>query len=195
MVPWPRGGGDTVGDGRTAVSSTAGAATSARRDAEARGAATKRGVLRASVETRRQLLGRIAKLTAPERRRIYLGTWSAHEVVAHLIGWDYANERAAASLLRSRLPEFYAHHDRGWQKFNRLLVKRFGGEPTGRLIKKAAASHRRLMSVLDGVSERAFSLDRGIRFRGFKVTIRRLIEGETEDERRHLQQLFDEFGR
>lgn len=154
----------------------------------------------AADEKKQQLLGEVKAAreeivwlaaTWPPHRQdaVFLGNWSVKDLLAHLIGWDFANLQAMQDILADQLPQFYAHHDRDWRTFNALLIgdHKRGGVPD--LIQGAGQSHRALLSFLANIPADEFDRDGGIRFKGWKVTIARLLQAEVSDERTHAAQL------
>jgi hypothetical protein len=88
-----------------------------------------------------------------------------------------------------RLPAFYDQPDRDWRRYNALLVERYGQEDFQALLTAATDSHHLLLDTLQAVPAAEFDQDHGVRFRGYKVTIGRLLQAELEDERVHLGQI------
>ena len=119
----------------------------------------------------------------------FLGEWSAKDMIAHLIGWDYANIEAVHAILNDRLPAFYAYHDHDWRSFNAELVGLYRLEDYDALLQAARESNQMLYDVLLTVPAGEFERDHGVRFRGYKVTIARLLAAESDDEQIHAQQL------
>jgi hypothetical protein len=109
--------------------------------------------------------------------------------LAHLIGWDFTNLEAAKAVLAGQLSAFYAHHDKDWRTYNAELVKRYNREAFAGLLTAAGESHHQLIDFLKTIPDEAFNKDFGVRFRGYKVTIARLLQAEMEDEIVHQQQL------
>lgn len=140
---------------------------------------------------RQRILAAISALSETEADRVFLGTWSAKDLVAHLIGWDETNLEAARSILEGKLPSFYEHRDRDWQTYNAMLVRRYSKESVKELLAAMQDSQERLVGFLRTVPPEHFSRDFGVRFRGYKVTIQRLLEAEWKDEQTHLQQIAD----
>lgn len=138
---------------------------------------------------RSDLLVEVSSLLPEKRIELFLGAWNAYDLVAHLIGWDFTNIQAAQDILTDQLPQFYAHHDRDWQTYNAKLVREYAQGNWDDLLAAAADSHRQLMSFLREIPAEEFDHDRGIRFRGWKVTIGRLLQAEAEDEATHTQQV------
>jgi hypothetical protein len=96
---------------------------------------------------------------------------------------------AAKAILAGQLPAFYAHHDKDWQSYNAQLVARYRLEDIASMIEATADSHHQLIDFLKGIPPQEFDKDRGIRFRGYKVTIARLLEAEMKDETVHHGQI------
>lgn len=135
------------------------------------------------------ILEAVNSLPHDKRREVFLGVWSSYELVAHLIGWDYANIQAIDDILAGRLPHFYAHHDRDWQTYNAQLVRQYSKESWDELMAAAAESHQRLMAVVRSLPADELYKDRGIRFRGWKVMIGRLLEADVKDCTTHAAQV------
>lgn len=145
-----------------------------------------------NLKAARQSVLEAASVVSPESAdTVFLGEWSAKDIVAHLTGWDKANADAVRSLLAGELPAFYAHHDRDWRSFNAELVRRYRNENYEAGIRTAMESHRSLCELLESVSAAEYERDRGVRYRGYRVTIARLLEAESSDEQIHARQLRD----
>ena len=138
---------------------------------------------------RTKVLNALHLLPPARRREVFLGVWSSYELVAHLIGWDFTNIQAVEDVLAGQLPRFYAHHDRDWQTYNAYLVEKYAVEGWDDLLAAAADSHRQLMTRLSELPADEFEKDRSIRFRGWKVTIARLLQAEAKDEITHAEQV------
>lgn len=138
-------------------------------------------------------------LFLPEEKQdeIFLGIWSSKDLLAHLAGWDETNLKAAEEILSGNLPSFYAHSDKDWATYNSKLVAEYGRADFEELVAFLRQSHGRLLNYLHDLPANEIWKDRGIRAKGWKVTIGRLLEVEKEDEEEHYQQLkqFVETGR
>jgi hypothetical protein len=108
------------------------------------------------------------------------------------VGWDLANLEGAQALLARRLPAFYARRDRDWAGLNAEFVARYRRNHYTALSAEARRAHRTLMKYLLTVPAEEFDRDFGVRFRGIKVTIARLLASETQDEQEHCRQV-EEF--
>ena len=141
------------------------------------------------VAVRQDILASANTFSPEQAAVIFLGSWAVGDLIAHLIGWDVTNMQAAQDILTDQLPRFYAFHDRDWQTFNARLVAEYKKDQLSELIADASASHQQLLALLETIPAEEFERDRGLRFRGWKVTIARLLRAEADDEQKHLTQL------
>ena len=161
--------------------------------------ATKSQILRkdqtlaALVVVRQNVLTEVTRLSKEQQDQVFLGIWSVKDVMAHLIGWDYTNLDAAKNVLDARVPAFYDHHDHDWQTYNAMLVKKHKTNSFQELLEAAQASQAELIEFLQTIPPENFNRDFGVRFRGYKVTIQRLLEAEAKDEQIHHRQIVDFF--
>lgn len=153
----------------------------------------KEETIAALVKARQDILARAAMLSRADRDRVFLGRWTIKDLLAHLAGWDFTNMAAIKSVLAGRLPEFYEHHDRDWQTYNAMLVKKHRKGTYRELLSTVGNSQKKLVELLQSISPESFNQDFGVRFRGYKVTIQRLLEAETKDEQVHCRQISDFF--
>jgi len=151
--------------------------------------AKKDKVIAALVEARRKILDTAVALPPEKQDEVFLGIWSVKDLLAHLVGWDYTNLAAVQEILAGQLPSFYAHHDRDWRTFNAGLVAKYKREDFRDLLSSVQDSHQRLVDFLRTVPAEEFGQDKGLRFRGYKVTIARLLQAEASDEEVHHQQI------
>jgi hypothetical protein len=151
--------------------------------------AKKDKVIAELVEARRKIFD-VASYLPPEKQgEVFLGIWSVKDLLAHLVGWDFTNLAAVQEILAGQLPSFYAHHDRDWRTFNAGLVAKYKRDDFAALLSLVQGSHQRLVDFLGPVPAEEFSRDRGLRFRGYKVTIVRLLQAEASDEEVHCKQI------
>ena len=135
----------------------------------------------------------MSKLSESEQDQVFLGIWSIKDLMSHFIGWDKTNLAAVKSVLDGQVPAFYEHRDPDWRNYNAILVKKNKKNSIQELITTAKDSQQRLIKFLQTIPPENFNKDFGVRFRGYKVTIQRLLEAETKDEQIHLQQIIDYF--
>jgi hypothetical protein len=153
----------------------------------------KESTLAALIEARQNILAEMSKLSETQQDQIFLGIWSVKDLLSHLIGWDESNLRAAKSILKGQVPSFYEHSDRDWQTYNAILVKKYKKDSLRELIASTRDSQKELIEFLQSIPSENFNKDFGVRFRGYKVTIQRLLEAETKDEQTHHRQITDFF--
>lgn len=142
--------------------------------------AKKTEVISGLVDARRMILAAADALLPEKRALVFLGTWSARELLAHLIGWDYTNLEAVQDILAGRKPEFWSHYDRDWKTYNAHLVTRYGQHDWAELTAAVRQSHRQLFDYL-----RTVPADQYLRQR----RIVSLLQAETKDEWTHHRQL------
>jgi hypothetical protein len=140
-------------------------------------------------DVRQRILALASEMDPAIRTEIYLGSWSVREMLAHLAGWDETNIQAADAILRGRLPGFYEFSDKDWASYNKMLVSEYTRDSFDELVALVRDSHLRLLKKVEGIEPEELWRDRGLRARGLKVTIGRLLEAELGDEEEHYLQL------
>ncbi len=143
------------------------------------------------IAVRKQILDEARSFSPQDQDKIFLGVWSVQDLLAHLIGWDFTNKEAVKEILSDKLPAFYARHDRDWKTYNAGLVARYTQDNFVDLLASVKSSHQQLIDFLKTIPAEEFNKDRGIRFRGYKVTIERLLQAEARDEGIHHLQLVE----
>ena len=68
----------------------------------------KQQVIAGLVDARSKILASVAALPPAQQDVVFLGEWSVKDLLAHLIGWDFANLEATKEALAGKLPSFYA---------------------------------------------------------------------------------------
>jgi len=140
-------------------------------------------------QVRKEIIESIHCLPLQRQEEAFLGEWSLKDLLAHFAGWDYANREAIQALHEGRLPAFYAFYDKDWRSYNAQWVETYQNETSEALLKITAVSQKALLDALVALPEAVFQQDFGVRFKGYKVTLARLLEAEMEDERIHFKQL------
>ena len=159
-----------------------------------RAEAKKEQVIAELIEVRREILDAAAMLPADQQDRVFLGVWSVKDLLAHLVGWDLANLAAAREVLTGQVPAFYAHHDRDWQTYNARLVAQHKKADWADMVAAVQESHRELVEHVRTIPAEELDREKGVRFKGYKVTIARLLQAETGDEKRHAAQIREFWG-
>jgi hypothetical protein len=146
-------------------------------------------IIQGLVEARRKILDTASSLPAPRQDEVFLGVWSVKDLLAHLIGWDFTNMEAARAILASELPAFYSYEDRDWKTYNARLVAEYKRDDFADLLSSVEDSLQKLIDYLETIPAEEFDKDRGIRYKGYKVTIARLLQAEIKDEKTHHRQM------
>ncbi|MBN1138157.1 MAG: ClbS/DfsB family four-helix bundle protein [Anaerolineae bacterium] len=154
-----------------------------------RAQAKKEEIITALIEARREILDAAALLSAEQQDEVFLGVWSVKDLLAHLVGWDLANLAAADEVLAGQLPAFYAYHDRDWQTYNARLVAQYKKTDWAEMVASVEESHRKLVENVQTIPAEELDRGSGVRFRGWKVTIARLLQAEAGDEKQHAAQI------
>jgi hypothetical protein len=95
--------------------------------------------------------------------------------------------------MSGKLPGFYDHHDRDWRTYNAMLVSKYKRGSINEQIDLLQSSQHKLIEFLETIPPEAFNKDFGVRFRGYKVTVQRLLEADTKDVQMHCKQITDFF--
>jgi uncharacterized damage-inducible protein DinB len=140
---------------------------------------------------RESILAEALKLPADAHGRVFLGTWTVMDLLAHLAGWDNANLQACKDVLDSLLPEFYEHHDHDWKLYNAMLVAIYKKPNLKEQVDFTRQTQKQLFDYLQTLPAEEFNRDSGVRFKGVKVTIARLLQSELDDEKTHFEQVFE----
>jgi hypothetical protein len=151
----------------------------------------KQNLLAELVDARSQILDLAESFEPSDQDTTFLGTWSIRDLLAHLIGWDITHIQAAGDLRLCQVPQFYGYHDRDWQSYNERLVREHKTDNFPELLKNVRASHQKLIEFMQAIPAPEFNLDRGVRFRGWKITLGRLLLVEARDEHMHAAQIHD----
>ena len=141
------------------------------------------------IEVRGKILQAVKNSPPEKHDAAFLGTWSIKDLLAHLVGWDYANLLAVIEISSGQVPSFYQFYDRDWSGFNAHLIGTYKRDDLTKLIRSAKDSHRVLLECLKNLPAVEFPKDRGLRFKGYKIIISRLLQVEIEDEKEHLNQI------
>ena len=151
---------------------------------------TKQELLSAVIETSTAVLQAASGLSPEAQDTVFLGIWSIKDLIAHLIGWDFANLAAAQDIQAGKLPEFYAHYDKDWKTFNAESVAKYKREDFEELLALARDSLGQLIEYLESIPTETIEKDFGVRSgTNEKVTILHLLQAELKDGQEHLKQI------
>lgn len=156
----------------------------------------KQKLLSSVLETRTALLHAASQLSLEAQDTAFLGIWSVKDLIAHLIGWDYANLAAAKDIQAGKLPEFYAQYDKDWKTFNTESVVKYKRDDFEELLALARDSLGQLIAYLESLPAEVFEKDFGVRTgSNYRVTIARLLQAELKDGQEHLKQIREFVGK
>ena len=141
------------------------------------------------IEVREDILKVASRCPAELQDKTFLGIWTIKDLVAHLIGWDFTNIKAAKAVQNGRLPDFYTYIDKDWSSYNALLVIQYKQDDYDWLLSCSKDSHNQMIDFLETLPVDDFFKDWGVRYKGYNLTIARLVAAETKDERVHLAQI------
>ena len=141
------------------------------------------------LEVRGAILDAAQALSLPAQSQVFLGEWDIQDLLAHLAGWDYTNIRASGEIQAGQVPEFYNHYDRDWRTYNAALVARYRQADFPAQVACVRESHQALINVVKALPPAELYKDYGVRFRGYKVIIARLLEADLKDVKVHLAQV------
>lgn len=148
--------------------------------------AEKDAIIGGLVAARSRILEAARQLSPAERDEVFLGVWSAKDLLAHLAGWDYTNLEAVGEILAGRKPGFWQHYDRDWQSYNARLVAEYERDDFGELVALVEQSHRKLIEYLQTVQA-----DEWVK----RSKIGSLLRAEIKDEEEHHRQVGEFRGR
>jgi hypothetical protein len=146
--------------------------------------AEKDGIIEGLVTARGKILDAARQLSPAQQDEVFLGVWTARDLLAHLAGWDYTNLEAVGEILAGQKASFWAHYDRDWASYNARLVAEYRCDDFGELVALVEESHRKLIEYLGTVPA-----DEWVKRR----KIGTLLRAEIKDEKQHRRQV-EEFG-
>jgi hypothetical protein len=118
-----------------------------------------------------------------------LGSWSARDVVAHLIGWNRYTIRGAEQIARGELPFYDMDPGEDFANVNRQHVRRYPSRVMEELLAELAASARELSDTLSRLDPETWERDFGVRHNGKTVTIRGTVSDLIGDYAHHGEQI------
>ena len=147
-------------------------------------------VLEANRATRAELLGAVDALTAEQRREVWFGTWSLHEVIGHIAAWQDGIAIALEQMLageRPVIPGFNPSIEDGdaTDRFNAAAAERSQTQSWGALLGDLRVARERHEAVLDRIPD-ALDIDRFTEGR----TARRLADAANHD-REHIDAILE----
>ena len=115
--------------------------------------------------------------------------WSPRDILAHLIGWNRYTVKGCEQIRGGDLPFYFVDPGEDYCKVNAVSVRDYSSEDRRELLDELEASTHELIGFLGMVNPVDWDRDYGVRYRGFKVTIRNTVDALIEDYINHRQQL------
>ena len=119
-------------------------------------------------------------------------SWTAQDIVAHLIGWNRYVVRGARQILRGELPFYDVDPGPNYSNVNAALVRECADTDRSALLESLAASTRELTAFLRAVDPVAWDRDFGVRHKGETLTVKNTVDDLIGDYHHHRVQL-EEF--
>ena len=143
-------------------------------------------VVEANRAARAELLGAIDALSADQRREVWFGTWSLHEIMAHVTAWQDGLAIALEQMLageRPVIPWFDPSIEDGnaTDRFNAAVVEGATNKPWEVIMSALRAARERHEAVVDRIPD-TLDADRFTEGR----TARRLAAASIHD-REHIE--------
>jgi len=136
----------------------------------------------------REALIEAAESVAPELREVpFVGVWDLKDVIAHTIGWDYANVEALPDFAAGRLPAFFARYDTDWAACNAGFVAQYRLEDWQALMLSLRGSQRAFVEALAKLSDA--DLDNAVAWDRRRVSLRGMLRAVDRDEAEHVRQV------
>lgn len=147
-------------------------------------------VIEANRAARAELLSAVDALTAEQRREVWFGTWSLHEVIAHIAAWQVGFAIGFEQILageRPVIPGFDRTLDDGeaTDRFNAAAAAGASGKSWEMLLGELRAARERHEAVVARIPG-ALDPDRFVEGR----TARRLA-GSAEHDREHIDAILE----
>ncbi len=127
-----------------------------------------------------------------EERRLFetvTGSWSARDIVAHLIGWNRNVVRGASQILCGELPFYDVDPGPNYASVNASLVREIDDTDRSLLLEKLAASTGELTAFLRTVDPGAWDHDFGVRHERESLTVKSTVDDLIADYHHHRVQL------
>ena len=119
-------------------------------------------------------------------------SWTARDIVAHLIGWNRYIVRGGRQILRGELPFYDVDPGPDYSKVNAELVRKYAETDRSKLLQSLTASANELTSYLRSIDPDAWDRDFGVRHDGETVTVKSTVSDLIADYHHHRAQL-EEF--
>ncbi len=118
-------------------------------------------------------------------------SWTARDIVAHLIGWNRYVVRGARQILRGELPFYDVDPGPDYSNVNAALVQEYADTDRLALLESLAASTGELTAFLRAFDPDTWNRDFGVRHEGETLTVKSTVDDLIADYHHHRAQLED----
>ncbi len=119
-------------------------------------------------------------------------SWTARDIVAHLIGWNRYIVTGARQILRGELPFYDMDPGPSYSNVNAALVLEYADTDRSVLLESLVASTKELTDFLRAVDSHKWDRDFGVRHEGETLTVKSTVDDLIADYHHHRVQL-EEF--
>ncbi|NIM49129.1 MAG: hypothetical protein GTO22_07690 [Gemmatimonadales bacterium] len=151
--------------------------------------------LEEQIDQLERCVGAFAGSVASLDERLFLRTvtsWTARDIVAHLIGWNRYVVRGARQILRGELPFYDVDPGPDYCNVNAALVRECSDTDRSTLLVSLAASTGELTAFLRAIDPCAWNRDFGVRHGSETLTVKSTVDDLIADYHHHRAQL-EEF--
>jgi hypothetical protein len=117
------------------------------------------------------------------------GECSPRDVVAHLIGWNYATREGSERLRHGFLPVYYEHGDPDFRIVNAQSFQTYASTDKQILLDELQDSLSALRVYLASIPLQEWNADSGVRYQGRIITIAGTISAMIEEYTNHGREL------
>jgi len=116
-------------------------------------------------------------------------SWTARDIVAHLIGWNLYILQGSRQILRGELPFYDIDPGADYSNINAELISKYSDTDRSVLLKKLADSSSELIAFLRTIDPIDWDRDFGVRHNDEKLTVKNTMEDLISDYNHHRVQL------
>jgi len=116
-------------------------------------------------------------------------SWTARDIVAHLIGWNRNILKGSKQILSGELPFYDINHGMDYSNINATIISEYPDTDRSVLLNKLADSSNKLVTFLRTINPADWDRDFGVRHHDEKLTIKNTMEDLISDYNHHRVQL------
>jgi len=116
-------------------------------------------------------------------------SWSARDIVAHLIGWNRYIVQGSKQILNGELSFYDINHGPDFSNINAEIIKKYADTDRSALLKKLTNSSIELVTFLRTIDPADWDRDFGAKHHDEKLTVKSTLEDLIADYHHHKIQL------